>query len=134
MAHFAELDDNDVVLRVIVVNNAELMTEDGKEDEAKGIEFCQNLLGGNWVQTSYNGNFRKRYAGIGYKYDRQNDAFISLQPFPSWVLNSNTLAWEAPISYPTDGNEYFWNEDIQNWELVNLQVDQISEETSGLTV
>lgn len=80
MAHFAQLDENNVVQQVIVVNNSELLDENGVEQESKGIQFCQALLGGTWIQTSYNGNFRKNYAGAGYVYDSQLDAFIPPKP------------------------------------------------------
>ena len=83
MAHFAELDGNNVVLRVIVVDNKDCSTPDGTEVEAIGAAFCQRLFGGNWKQTSYNGNFRKNYAGIGYTYDASNDYFYAPQPYPS---------------------------------------------------
>jgi hypothetical protein len=95
MAHFAELDENNIVKQVIVVNNNELLV-DGVESEAKGIEFCQTLLGGNWVQTSYNGNFRKNYAGIGFTYDQIQDAFIAPKPDESCVFNEETCQWELP--------------------------------------
>ena len=120
MAHFAELDANNIVLRVIVVHNNELM-DNGQESEAKGIAFCQSLFGGTWVQTSYNSNFRKNYAGIGYTYDATRDAFIPPQPYPSWVLNEETCQWEAPIPYPTDvgtpevPKRYIWDESLVNW-------------------
>lgn len=121
MAHFAEIDNNDVVLRVVVVSNADTSTPDGTEVESIGIAFCQRLFGGNWVQTSYNGNFRKRYAGIGYTYNRQYDAFIPPKPYPSWVLNTTTLDWEAPVPYPTDGKFYYWDEATQSWQLIEPQ-------------
>lgn len=121
MAHFAEIDNNDVVLRVIVVSNADTSTPDGTEVESIGIAFCQRLFGGNWVQTSYNGTFRKRYAGIGYTYNRQYDAFIPPKPYPSWILNPTSLDWEAPVPYPTDGKVYVWNEATQSWVLVEPQ-------------
>ena len=121
MAHFAELDNNDVVLRVIVVSNADTSTPDGTEVESIGVAFCQRLFGGNWKQTSYNGNFRKRYAGIGYTYNSQLDAFIPPKPYPSWVLNNTTADWEAPVPYPTDGKVYFWDEGTTSWQLVEPQ-------------
>jgi hypothetical protein len=122
MAHFAELDENNVVLRVTVVNNDVLVdNQTGKENEYLGVAFCQRLFGGNWVQTSYNGKFRKRYAGIGYTYNRQYDAFISPKPYPSWTLNMTTLDWEAPAPYPTDGKIYTWDEATQSWVLVGIQ-------------
>lgn len=120
MAHFAELDENNTVLRVIVVANEELLDANGDEDEAKGIAFCQGLLGGTWKQTSYNGNFRKRYAGTGYTYDSELDAFITPKPYPSWTLNESTADWDAPIARPDDENLYVWNEADQQWDAVEL--------------
>lgn len=118
MAHFAQLDENNVVTQVIVVHNNELM-DNGVESEAKGIAFCQSLFPGtNWKQTSYNRNFRKNYAGIGFIYDEQRDAFISPSPNASWVLNENTCRWEAPVPMPTDGNRYLWDESTISWTLV----------------
>jgi hypothetical protein len=117
MAHFAELDENNAVLRVIVVSNDELM-DNGTESEAKGVTFCKALLGGEWKQTSYNGNFRKNFAGIGYTYDAQRDAFIPPKPFNSWVFVENTCTWEAPVPHPMDGNMYVWDEPNVNWKLV----------------
>lgn len=120
MAHFAQLDENNIVLQVIVVNNNELM-EDGNESEAKGIAFCQSLFPStNWMQTSYNANFRKNYAGIGYAYDAVRDAFIPPQPYPSWVLSEDTCRWDAPVPYPTDGKMYYWDEATTSW--IELQV------------
>lgn len=111
MAHFAQLDDSNVVTQVIVVHNNELMV-DGVESEEKGIEFCQSLFGANtyWKQTSYNGSFRKRYAGIGFTYDFQLDAFIPPQP------------------YSSDGNSYYWNEDTQTW-IPTMSIDPSSPPT-----
>ena len=113
MAHFAKLDGN-TVTQVIVVANAELM-DNGAESEAKGIAFCQSLFGGEWKQTSYNGSIRKNYAGIGYTYDQERDAFIEPKPYPSWVLNEATCRWDAPVPMPTDNKPYFWNETNQSW-------------------
>ena len=93
MAHFAELDANGIVTQVIVVNNSELL-DNGVESESKGIAFCQSLFGGTWVQTSYNGNIRKNYAGIGYTYDEARDAFIPPKPEGNWILNEDTCLWE----------------------------------------
>lgn len=117
MAHFAELDTNNVVLRVIVVHNNELM-DNGQESEAKGIAFCQSLFGGNWIQTSYNANIRKNYAGIGYTYDPTRDAFIPPKPFASWLLNEDTCQWQAPVPYPTDGKRYSWDESTLSWKEI----------------
>ena len=99
MAHFAELDGNNVVTRVIVVHNNELLDENGNESEQKGIDFCIAHYGGTWIQTSYNGTFRKNFAGSGYTYDPTRDAFIPLEPIEgSWVLNEETLRWELDLS------------------------------------
>ena len=117
MAHFAQIENN-VVTQVIVVANEELLL-DGVENEAKGVEFCQALLGGTWVQTSYNGNIRKNYAGIGYTYDSQRNAFIAPQPFASWLLNEETCQWSAPIPMPTDGF-YQWDESTISWIKENI--------------
>lgn len=116
MAHFAQLDDSNVVTQVIVVHNNELMV-DGVESEEKGIEFCQSLFGANtyWKQTSYNNSFRKNYAGVGYTYDFQRDAFIAPRPYPSWILNEQTCQWQSPIPYPNDGKLYYWDESQQKW-------------------
>ena len=114
MAHFAQLNEQNIVTQVIVVANQELLL-DGIESEEKGIAFCQSLLGGNWKQTSYNGNIRKNYAGIGYTYDSQRDAFIAPQPYPSWTLVEETCRWAAPVAYPTDGKLYNWNEETLTW-------------------
>jgi hypothetical protein len=115
MAHFAQLDENNVVLQVIVVGNDDCKDENGNESEAIGVVFCQNLLGGNWKQTSYNANIRKNYAGIGYTYDSGRDAFIPENPFASWVLNEDTCRWESPVPMPADGKNYFWDESTISW-------------------
>jgi hypothetical protein len=115
MAHFAELNKSNIVTQVIVVHNNELLV-DGVELEAKGVEFCHSLLGGNWVQTSYNNTFRKNFAGIGYSYDPVRDAFIPPKPTNGeWVLNEITCNWELSIPYPTDGRDYEWDEATVNW-------------------
>ena len=117
MAHFAELDANNVVLRVIVVGNADTSDADGVEKEHIGAAFCERLFGGTWKQTSYNGNMRKNYAGIGFTYDAQRDAFIPPQPYPSWVLVEDTCQWTAPVATPTDGQMYVWDEATTSWAL-----------------
>ena len=100
MAHFAQLDANNIVTQVIVVHNNELL-DNGVESEIKGVTFCQSLLGGTWIQTSYNGTIRKNFAGIGYTYDLARDAFIAPKPETgTWVLNEDTCQWEEVI----DGN------------------------------
>lgn len=116
MAHFAEISDDGTVLNVIVVNNEVLLDDDGVEQEQLGKDFCQGLFGGTWVQTSYNNNFRKRYASIGGKYDSVNDVFLLPQPYSSWTLNSD-YEWQAPVSYPDDGNIYIWSEENNTWVI-----------------
>ena len=117
MAHFVRLDQNSIVVQVIVVHNNELI-DNGVESEAKGIAFCQSLFPDTtWIQTSYNGNFRKNYAGIGYSYDLIRDAFIPQKPYASFVLNEDTCLWEPPVPYPTDGERYTWNEEEIEWVL-----------------
>ena len=97
MAHFAQLDANNIVTQVIVVHNNELL-DNGVESETKGVAFCQSLLGGTWIQTSYNGTIRKNFAGIGYTYDLARDAFIAPKPQTgTWVLNEDTCQWEEVI-------------------------------------
>lgn len=117
MAHFAQLDEQNVVTQVIVVHNNDLLDESGQENEFRGVSFCKSLFGDDtvWRQTSYNGNFRKNFAGIGFTYDAQRDAFIAPQPFPSWVLEESTCRWVAPVAYPQDGNTYEWDEATASW-------------------
>ena len=122
MAHFAELDENNKVIRVIVVHNNELLNSNGEEKESKGIGFCKVLYGHeNFVQTSYNHSFRKQYASSGGSYDTENDIFISAQPYPSWELDENN-DWQPPVEYPVleegDDSRYFWNEEDQSWDLI----------------
>lgn len=121
MAHFAQLDENNTVTQVIVVHNNELMHE-GVEYEAKGVAFCKSLFGSNtnWKQTSYNGTMRKNYAGPGFVYDAQRDAFIPPQPFASWTLDEETCRWVPPVAYPQDGKSYSWDEPTLSWiEVTN---------------
>jgi hypothetical protein len=121
MAHFAELDSNNVVLRVIVVGNKDTADASGVEKEHIGAAFCERLFGGNWKQTSYNGNKRKNYAGIGYTFDATRDAFIPPKPFNSWVLVEDTCQWKAPIDMPADAGtgeppkRYTWDEATTSW-------------------
>ena len=120
MAHFAKIDENNTVTQVIVVNNLVLLDESGNENELLGKEFCTQLLGGRWVQTSYSGKFRKNFAGCGYLYDVDKDAFVPPKPFNSWTLNEEAGQWEAPIPYPTDGKYYVWDETLLNWREVPM--------------
>ena len=115
MAHFAELDGNNVVLRVVVVANKNTKDENGNEVESIGIDFCKKLFGGNWKQTSYNAKFRKNYASIGYTYRADLDAFIPPQPYPSWTLNVNTGQWDPPVPMPGGPALYGWDESTQKW-------------------
>ena len=119
MAYFAKLDENNVVLEVLAVNNNELL-QDGIELEAKGIQFLVDWSGGytNWKQTSYNRRIRKNYAAIGFTYNSARDAFISPQPFASWILNEETCLWDAPVAMPDDGQRYQWDESTISWVAV----------------
>ena len=121
MAHWAELDENNIVTRVLVGSN---------EDPDEGYQWLIDNLGGTWVKTSYNTQggvhslggtpLRKNYAGIGYSYDATRDAFIPPKPFNSWLLNEDTCLWDAPTPYPTDGKMYRWVEEDLNWQEVTL--------------
>lgn len=121
MAHFAQIDSNNIVVNVIVVNNDCILDDNGNESEAKGIEFCQSLLGGRWVQTSYNKQVRKNFASNGFTYDIVRDAFIPPKPFLSWVLVEETCQWEAPIPKPNDGKIYDWDEETTSWLEIEPQ-------------
>jgi len=151
MAHFAELDKDNIVIRVVVIGNEDTMKDTVKldnsemlssiknisgktftknevaidwEDEKKGKDFCNSLYGGTWVQTSYNGNIRKQYAGTGYTYDSINDVFISQQPYPSWSLDKN-FDWQAPVTEPDDGKLYYWDEKTLSWIEMPTMVQNI---------
>tara|TARA_Y100000389_G_C17309226_1_gene437086 strand:- start:104 stop:472 length:369 start_codon:yes stop_codon:yes gene_type:complete len=121
MAHFAKLNENNIVTEVVVVNNDILLEVDETESENKGKTFLNLVFGtSNWVKTSYNGNFRKQFAGVGYTYDSNNNVFISPKPFESWTLDEN-FDWQPPVNIPSDfdGINYLWNEKNQNWENIN---------------
>lgn len=121
MAYFAELDDNNTVTRVLAVDNSY---------ENQGEHFLANTLGlgGRWVQTSYNTHggvhvnggtpLRKNYAGVGFTFDEQRDAFIPPQPFPSWLLDEDSCLWQPPVPYPSDGQKYVWDEGSLAWVVV----------------
>jgi len=119
MAHFAEIGLNNIVTQVIVVNNNDCKDQFGNESEVIGAKFCHDLFGGVWLQTSYNGNMRKNYAGVGFTYDSTRNAFIAPKPFASWVLNETTCQWNAPVAYPSDGNRYVWNESTTSWIVIS---------------
>ena len=112
MAHYAFLDDNNVVTEVIVgIDETELI--EGVDPET----WYGNFRNQKCVRTSYNGNIRKNYAGIGYSYDEERDAFIPPKPYESWELNEDTCQWQAPVPYPEDGKLYIWDESNLTWEL-----------------
>ena len=117
MAHFAELNEEAIVIQVVVVRDDELRDADGSENEHLGLTFLNRVMGGgHWVQTSYNANFRKSYAGVGFSYDSERDAFIPPKPYDSWILNEGTCKWEPPIPMPDDGNVHRWDESTEEWE------------------
>ena len=115
MAHFARIDSNNVVIRVHVLKN-EVLMKDGEENEQQGMEFLQSLhkTTDRFIQTSYNGNFRKQFAGKGFTYDVVKDKFIEPQLYPSWSLDASD-DWQPPVAHPDDGKNYTWNEDTTNW-------------------
>jgi hypothetical protein len=117
MSHFAELDANNVVLRVVVVDNKDTADANGVEKEHIGAAYLEKLLGGTWKQTSYSGKIRKNYAGVGYTYRADIDAFVPPKPYPSWVLDESAQ-WQAPVPMPDDGEMYLWDEPTQSWVLV----------------
>lgn len=113
MAHFAELNNHNNVIRIVVVDN-EILLENNVENEQKGIQYLTNLLGGRWIQSSYNAQFRKNAAFPGCTYNIELDAFIVPQPYPSWVLDENAK-WQPPIAMPLDGESYGWDEVSKTW-------------------
>ena len=112
MAHYAFLDENNIVTEVIVGKNEGEDGKSGEDWEAHYGAFRRQVC----KKTSYNGNIRKNYAGIGFKYDADLDAFIPPQPFASWVLNNDTAQWEAPVAMPDDGKFYVWDEATTSWK------------------
>ena len=133
MAYFAKLGDGNIVEQVIYINNDVIIDSNGIEQEQLGVDFINNLYKTNdvWKQTSYNSNFRKNYASVGYSYDQQRDVFLKPKPFDSWLFNEETLEWEAPVVYPEtytlnlldeQGNPtkdiYYWNENKRKWDLI----------------
>lgn len=126
MAHFAQLDENNEVIQVIVVSNDDILDSDGNESEEIGIDFCKSIFGEDtiWKQTSYNDKIRCRFAGIGMKYAENFDVFLPPQPYPSWSLNEETFEWDPPVPKPELTQEemdnfcyYMWEEDNLNWKL-----------------
>ena len=134
MAHFAQLDENNVVTQVIVVSNDDCSDSNGTESESIGVAFCQKLVGAdtNWKQTSYNNNLRVRYAGIGYIYNEELDAFVPPKPYASWTLNNATADWVSPLGdapaltaeQTAAGSYYDWDElgyqadNTKGWTLI----------------
>jgi len=125
MAHYAQLDENNKVIQVIVVGDSDTCDANGVEMESIGVAFCQRLFGGTWKKTSYNTMagehnnggtpFRGNYAGLGYTYDATNDVFYGPQPYPSWTISAPSWTWTAPVAMPTDGKMYSWDEDTKSW-------------------
>ena len=125
MAHFAKIDENNIVQQIIVVDNENCGNLDFPESEPIGQNFINSIgLEGNWKQTSYNSTFRKRYAGLDDVYDESRDAFLPIKPFTSWILNEDICLWEPPIERPNDGKSYMWDEETINWiEIVETPID-----------
>jgi len=117
MAHFAKLDENNVVVEVVVIDNNAVNNLPFPDSEPIGVAFCQSLYGADtvWKQTSYNGTFRKRYAGEGLIYNSEVDAFISPKPYPSWSLDKEIGNWKPPVPFPNDEKLYRWDEESQTW-------------------
>jgi len=110
MAHWAEIDENNIVVRVTVGSN---------DEPDEGYQWLIDNLGGTWVQTSYNATIRKNFAGVGFSYDPERDAFIPPKPYDSWILDEDTCLWQAPLPYPEDEGTYTWNEELFAWELID---------------
>ena len=127
MAHFAEIDDKNIVIRVLVIDDIDTQDGDGKEDESVGAKYLSDAFGGTWKRTSYNTHknvhsksgtpFRKNYAGVGFTYDAAKDAFIPPKDRhpDDWILDDDTCQWKAPKPYPSDGKDYLWNGDTKAW-------------------
>jgi hypothetical protein len=116
VAHYCRLDENNIVTQVIVIDNKDTADANGVEKEYIGAAFCERLFGGTWKQTSYNGTIRKNYAGIGYTYQSDIDAFVAPKPYASWTLDANAQ-WQSPVAMPTDGGMYSWDEATTSWVL-----------------
>jgi hypothetical protein len=118
MAHFAELDGNNVVIQVVVVSDVDTCNEEGFEVEEIGQQFLKNMYNQEttWLKTSYNGTIRKNYAGVGYTYNEKLDAFIPPKPYESWIFDEDLVYYVPPIPMPQeDGKIYSWNEETQEW-------------------
>ena len=125
MAHFAKIDENNIVQQIIVVDNENCGNLDFPESEPIGQNFINSIgLEGNWKQTSYNSTFRKRYAGLDDVYDESRDTFLPIKVYASWILNEDTCLWEPPVERPNDGKSYMWDEETINWiEIVETPID-----------
>ena len=122
MAHFAKIGLNGKVIEVTKVNNEVILDANGNESEVNGIDFLTKLTGYPvWKKTSYNANLRKNFAGVGYTYDEDRDAFIPPKPYNSWTLNETTCQWDPPVALPDTENRYNWNEETTTWDLINEQ-------------
>jgi hypothetical protein len=123
MAHFAKLDENNIVIDITVVNNDVIVDDQGNESETIGNDFLNSIgMTGTWVQCSYNASFRGMYPHPGCWFDVTGDKFLpSASPFPSWVLNESNMNWEPPVARPEDGLVYMWNENSQEWILLDPQ-------------
>lgn len=123
MAHYARINSENIVTYVTPIPNEMITDENGIEHEHRALAHLYvtipNSANDRWVQTSYNNNFRVRYAGLGYTYNESLDAFIPPKPYESWTLNEEIVNWEAPVQYPTDGNFYKWDEENLKWKLVD---------------
>jgi hypothetical protein len=117
MAHFAQLDQNNVVVQVIVVDDKDTQTELGIESEEVGIAFCKQLFGEytKWAQTSYSGSIRGAFAGVGSVYDSRTDVFLPPRPYLSWVFDNKAYKWNPPVAKPDDGKPYQWDEATTSW-------------------
>jgi hypothetical protein len=125
MAHFAQIDENNIVQQIIVVANSDCGNLEFSDSESIGQDFLKSIeLNGTWKQTSYSGSFRKNYAGIGYSYDESRDAFISIKPYNSWTLNETTCQWESPIPIPNQESMFAWDEENLRWNEINTTDEQ----------
>ena len=120
MAHFAQIDENNIVQQIIVVANSDCGNLEFPDSESIGQDFLKSIrLNGTWKQTSYSGSFRKNYAGIEYSYDESRDSFIPIKPYDSWILNETSCRWESPIPIPNQESMFVWDEENQRWNEIN---------------
>jgi len=125
MAHFAQIDENNIVQQIIVVANSDCGNLEFPESESIGQDFLKSLgLDGTWKQTSYSGSFRKNYAGIEYSYDESRDSFIPIKPYDSWMLNETSCIWESPIPIPNQESMFAWDEENLRWNEINTTDEQ----------